>query len=112
MLSKKQKVERSLFLFLKKAKFFQSKNISLKVYYNNNTNNKTKFSFIVSKKVLNKANKRNLLKRRGYFIVNGIKNIQKGVVCVFYFKKNINTLSYKEIKEEILNLLREAKLIA
>jgi len=111
MLPKKRKIERSLFSFFIKNKSFQSKNVSLKVCFSDDSKKETKFSFVVSKKVSNLANKRNLLKRRGYHIVENIKNIKKGFICIFYFKKSVINLPYKEIKEEVIKLLKESSIV-
>jgi len=112
MLPKKRKVEKSLFTgVLNKSKSFYGKNISLRVFPIESLET-TKFSFVVSKKVSNKANKRNLLKRRGFSVVkNIIKHTNKGFVCVFYYKKNALSSSYVEIEKDIKYLLTKARIL-
>ncbi len=112
MLSKKTRVGKELFpQVLLKAKCLYVNNITLRVLSTNITN-KTKFSFVTSKKVSNKAVKRNLLKRRGYSIVKSIsKNINNGFICIFFFKKSSTLLSYTELEKEILFLLKKAKVL-
>jgi len=112
MLSKKRRVNRALFSqILTKSKSFSSKNISLSVF-NTYSSNETKFSFVVSKKVSNKAVKRLVLKKRGYFAIKkNIKNINKGFICIFFLKKNSTLLPYPILEKEILFLLKKAKVL-
>jgi ribonuclease P protein component len=113
MLPSKKRVKKEMFPFvLKNGKIFHSKHISLKTNILKNTTKETKFSFVVSKKVSNKANKRNLIKRRGFSILREIlDNIETGFICVFFLKKGVTDISYSELKEEILILLNKAKII-
>jgi len=110
MLPKKRKVNRETFAsILKKGRSFHSKNISIRVYSSKNKEEDSRFSFVVSKKISNNANKRNLLKRRGYDVVKGvIKNIKKGFIGIFFYKKGILDLSYLEIRDEIVFLLKKS----
>ncbi len=112
MLSKKQKIKRSEFpKDLKHQKTYNSQHISLTIL--NNINNKTsKFSIVVSsKKVSKSAVKRNLLKRRGYYIINKNKSkIKPEFTCLLFFKKGANLLDYKKTEEEILFLFKKADL--
>ncbi len=112
MLSKKIRVGKELFpQVLLKARCLYGNNMSLRVL-NTNITNKTKFSFVVSRKVSNKAVRRNLLKRRGYSIIKNIsKYINNGFICVFFFKKTSTLLSYKELEKEIFFLLKKAKVL-
>ncbi len=112
MLSKKRRVNRALFSkVLSKNKSFNGKNISLRVFFGEYLN-EPRFSFVVSKKVSNKANKRNFLKKRGYSVVkNIIKQTRGGAVCLFYFKKNATLLSFKDLKKEITTLLKESNIL-
>jgi len=112
MLPKKRRVERDSFpSFSSNIKSLHGKNLSLRVFSKKGSD-KTKFSFIVSKKVCARANKRNLLKRRGYSAVKDIiKNIKNGFVCVFFFKKTSVGAPYVEIEEDIIYLLKKAKVL-
>ncbi len=112
MLSKKRRVGKELFPdILNKGTSFYGENMSLRVF-SVKLSNETKFSFVVSKKVSNKATERNFLKRRGYSVIKDItKNINKGFVCVFFFKKHTPTLSYMDLKKEILSLLRKSTIL-
>ncbi|MFC1775287.1 ribonuclease P protein component [Patescibacteria group bacterium] len=72
----------------------------------------TKFSFVVSKKVSKSAVKRILLKRRGYNVVeNLINGVKPGFLCVFHLKKGAEVLKYKEINDQIVDLLKKAKIL-
>ncbi len=113
MLSKKQRVTKKDFpIFLNKKNSFYSKNITLKFIYSKQNLENTKFCFIISKKVLSKANKRNFLRRRLKFVVlkNKLK-IKNGFICVFYIKKTIISTSFSEIEKEVLFLLKKANII-
>ena len=112
MLPKKRKVDKRLFSHVfNNSESFYGKNISLRVFYVDG-DNITKFSFVVSKKVSNKANKRNLLKRRGFSVIeNKIKYTNNGFVCVFYFKKNAINKSYSDIEKDIVLLLKKANIL-
>ncbi len=113
MLSKKQRVNQKNFpTFFDKNNSFYSKNITLKFTHNKQNLEKTKFCFIISKKVSTKANKRNLIRRRLKFVI--LKNnskIKNGFICVFYIKKTIVNPSYSEIEKEVLFLLKKANII-
>ncbi len=113
MLSKNRRVGRELFSqILTKSRSFNGSNLSLRVLKTPLNNKETKFSFVVSKKVSNKAVKRNFLKKRGYYAVKKIsKNLNNDFVCVFFLKKNSTLLSYKEFEKEILFLLKKAEVL-
>ncbi len=75
-------------------------------------NLKTKYSFIISKKVLKSATKRIFLKRIGYNIIKNIINdIKPGFFCIFYFKKGSDKLRYDDIRIEIIKLLKKADIL-
>lgn len=114
MLPKNKRVTKDIFpIILKKSKIFHSKNLTLRVSRNKNNNETTKFSFVVSRKVSNKATERNLLKRRGNGIVSKLdKNIKNGFICVFYVKKSLLSVSYHDMEEEITRILGNAKIIS
>jgi len=114
MIPKDRKVERDIFpTFPQKGKVFNSNSLNLKVYSNPlSETNKTKFSFIVSKKVSNKAVKRNLLKKRGYSILDEVLDKTKdGFVCIFFFKKESLGVDFNDLKKEILLLLKKSSVI-
>ena len=88
----------------------------IQLKYLRNINNTAKrpqlFAFVVSSKTEKLAVKRNLLKRRGRHIVrNDNSLIDKDYDCVFFFKKGVSMLSFKELEGKIVFLLRKAKII-
>jgi len=88
----------------KKEGFFTSKNLTLKTFIN--TLSTQTFSVVVSSKELSRATERNLLKRRiKESIKIAIKNNKKPVKGVFYTKKGIEQLSFKELSKEIKDLI-------
>jgi len=112
MLPKLQKINREDFpKDFRKGRTYNSLNISLSVT-KNKVNTPSKFSFVSSSKVSKKAIKRNLLRRRGYYIIRKNKTqIKPGFICVLFFKKGAVNLNYKEIEDEILTLLKKSKLL-
>ncbi len=113
MLPKNKSISRGDFLqILKKNRSFYSKDIKLVILDNVNKNKTTKFSFVVSRKVSNRAVDRNLIKRRLKCIVLSFdKYIKNGSICVFFVKKSILYISFNELKNEIYNLLKKAGII-
>lgn len=111
MLNKKKRVNKSLFKStIKNGVNYFSQNISLRIVKNNNIG--LKFGVSVSKKELKTAVKRNLLKRRTSSILREIETNKKpGFVCLFFLKKGALNLSYQKLKDEIVFLLKKAKVI-
>lgn len=112
MLSRKFKIERKIFpKDLRKGFSFHSPNLSLFVF-KTAENNPSKFSFVVSSKVSNKAVVRNLLRRRGYDVVaKSLQFIKPSFLCVFYFKKGSGKVSFGEIEKDINGLLKKSKVL-
>ncbi len=99
MLKKKERLSRKEFnRFFSLGKKFHSKNIQL-IYFTFKTRH---ISVVVSKKVSKLAVDRNKLRRRVYNIV---RNSEKKGIFIFLMKKNSNTLSYQNIKEELVELI-------
>ena len=71
---------------------------------------KSTFYFVVSGKIIKKAVKRNLFKRRGRHITRSVKT-KDGYIAIFFAKKGAGALEYEEFKSEILLLLEKAKLL-
>lgn len=109
MLPKEKRVNRAIFKdILEKSKTFHSSYFSLRCFDSRKTE-KSRFSFVVSKKVENKATKRNILKRRGYNSIKPIyKNIKPGFYCVFFLKKEARGLKSKDFEGEMGYLLKKA----
>jgi len=86
-------------------KFIKNKYFS--IYYINN--DKTLYGITVPKKV-GKAHIRNKLKRQIKNIIRTNEfNIQKNYSYVIIIKEASLNLSYKELKEELLNLLKKVR---
>ena len=65
------------------------------------------YAFVVSKKIAKKAVDRNKLRRQGYNALSSYK--LKDYLGVFFYKKEVKGVAFKEIKEDIgiiLNKLR------
>lgn len=72
----------------------------------NATGGNSRFVFLVSKKISNKANKRNLVKRRMRHIVGkNLKNAAPGFDYVFSAKPSILKKPYGDLSVEIYSVL-------
>lgn len=111
MLKKKNKVNAALFkVVIKKGSGYFNQNISLKII--KTADKGRKFGISVSKKELKTAVKRNLLKRRTLSILQKIEpKISAGFSCVFFLKKGALDLPYLKLQDEIVFLLKKAKVI-
>ncbi|MDP3725751.1 MAG: ribonuclease P protein component [bacterium] len=112
MLKKKYKIKKTAFPeIVSKGKTFHSPHFTLRVLYKKEkAHNNPLFSFIVSSKVKRNATDRNLLKRRGYAIVAKTINdvsVQNNMYA-FFLKKGVGSLSFPEMKEEIIFLLKKS----
>lgn len=107
MLSKNRRISKTEFKTFSRGKSFHSSIFSLFVY-KKQEETLSQFSFICSKKVAKSAVKRNLLRRRGYNAVQKIiKDVKPGFYFVFNYKKEAVGATYKEINQEIDNLLQK-----
>ena len=71
---------------------------------------KSKFYFVVSGKIIKKAVKRNLFKRRGRHITKSAKT-KNGYIAVFFAKKGAGNLEYLDFKAEILDLIEKVGIL-
>ncbi len=115
MLPKKNRVDKKLFEFiLQKGKFINSPNLSFK-FLKDKTLTTPRISFVVPKSVTKSAVKRNLLRRRGYFVLNSyIKDLPISLAGVIFFgKKGIEVFSLRKTKiyNGIQNLENEIQYI-
>ena len=71
-----------------------------------------RYSFVVSKKISKKAVIRNLIKRRARHVIkNNLTSIKTGYAIVFFFnKKEVVGLSFNQIEQDILKVLKKARL--
>lgn len=116
MVPKKNRIPRHSFpLILKKGKKYSSLYMIMRVFWccKDKTLCPTKVSFVVSQKVAKHAVARNVLRRVGYGVMEKeILSLKQGYCLVFFFTKDINTLSKREIKKEIQDILKKARLYA
>ena len=111
MFKKSKRVNKQLFPhILKKGKVYYSKHFTLRVIRAKG-NMKEKVSFVVSKKVERCSVRRNQLKRRCYHALKENVTSSPSFIGVFFIKKGIHLLSFREMKEELKNLLLSAQLL-
>lgn len=113
MLKKKQKIRRAMFgAIVSRGAVFHAPHFTMRVSKRTEKEpSNSLFSFVISKKVAGKATERNLLKRRGYVILrNQYNNITQGYRGVFFFKKSSLHVSFKELEQEIIFLLKKSHL--
>lgn len=101
MLPKKNRVNKEKFeKTFKKGRFVNSSNVSLKFAIDPKT--KLNISFTVPKSAVKSAVKRNLLKRRGYYVIKKhLKYLPLGFVGVFIFgKKSLEVFGGRKNKNQ------------
>lgn len=106
MLPKKNRVSKKDIDFIfQNGEFLTSPSLTFKFILNNNSSI-PHISFIVPKTVTKKAVNRNLLRRRGYIVLEEhINKFPAGLLGVFVFKKYQKDVSILE--DEIKNLLNK-----
>jgi len=106
MLNKKKKVNTSIFkTVIKEGASYFSQNISLRIV--KKTSIGRKFGVSVPKKELKTAVKRKVLS-----ILQKIEpKTNIGFNCVFFLKKGALELSYQKLQDEIIFLLKKAKIL-
>lgn len=96
----------------KEGAFINSENLTFKFILNKNSNISA-ISFIVPKTISKSVVKRNILRRRGYFVLkNYLKKLPKNIMGVFIFsKKSLECFAGKKSKNynPISNLEYEIK---
>lgn len=71
-------------------------------------------SFVVPKKVQKSAVRRSMFKRKGYSVIEQvIEDVKTPFLGIFIIKKPFesNNVSYKELEEEIIFLLKKARIL-
>lgn len=106
MIPSKNKINKKLFdEVFKKGKIFNSRFFILKSF---SIKEGKKFTLVVPSSVSASAVKRNLLKRRGRYVINLNKDkIKEGRALIFLFKKESLNSKFEEIKKDILFLLEK-----
>ncbi len=91
---------------MKSGKMFSSKHLSLKAVSSDVS--KPGVRVVVSKKVVNKAVTRNLIRRR----IKGLfKEIGPKILVVFYVKKGVDGISLKELRKEVIYLINKVQVV-
>ncbi|MBU3934569.1 ribonuclease P protein component [Patescibacteria group bacterium] len=84
--------------------------LSLKI--NRNSSQKSRFAFVVSRKVSKKATTRNKIRRQLRELIKlRADKIKKGIDCIFIVLPGIGKKNFEEIKGVVDSLLKKAKLI-
>lgn len=111
MLKKQNRLNKHFFTdVIKEGVSYRSQNISLKIVKTPDT--KPRFSVYVPKKELKSAVKRNLLRRRAQSALRKIlPKAGFNFNAVILLKKGALTLPYSKLEEEIIFLLRKAKIL-
>jgi ribonuclease P protein component len=95
--------------FLKKSRSIYSENASLSVYQEKKEVFPSRFAFVVSKKIAKKAVERNKIRRHGYAVIQkNIEYIKPNAICIFFFKKGSDNLTYEQKQSQIISLLQKA----
>ncbi len=109
MLPKKRRVPKEFFKKIEKSRSFSGEFLSLRMQKEEGL---SRMSFVVSKKIAKNAVTRNKLRRMGYAAGESlISKVSPGYVCIFYFKKHIQSLSVNFLREEIKKLLMMTKTV-
>ena len=102
MLKRSHKISRREFLSVSPARPFHTDYFSIRAVPAENP----RFSVVVSKKVARTAVSRNRLRRRVYAVLaEALPRMRAPLRASIYAKKGAETLSYPDIKKEILFLL-------
>lgn len=109
MLPQNKRVDSETLAFLltqKPSKIGQTEYLRVLVYKNTDSHKLPRICFIAPKKKYKKATTRNLLKRRGFSLVEEHKKLFKnGYIYIFFFQSKITT--FFVIKKEIEALLKK-----
>lgn len=74
---------------------------------------RSKFSFVVSKKVSKESVARNRLKRLGYETISLVyPDVKGGFSCAFFLKNESKNLSRGQLSKEILDILKKADVLS
>lgn len=111
---KQQRFSTEDFLKNKRAKEgFWGKGMFLKIKSIKNNQQKSRFGFVVGSNVSKKAVERNLIKRRLRVIVgDNLDKIRKGFDIVVITSPVIVGKKYVDIKKDLIDLLKQLKLLA
>ncbi len=113
MLPKKRRVSRSEFdVILKKGGWYHSPHLTLRAFQSTSSG-KSRFAVSVSKKTAKRAVLRNLLKRRVYGVLTSIlPHSGSAFSSAFFVKKGTETITFADLKKEVISLLQKAKILS
>lgn len=109
MLSRSKKINTQLFKeVLNKGKIYNFPYFSIKVSNLLVDDPQSKFTCVISKKVIKKAVQRNLFKRRFFSIVQKkYKELSGNRAVIFFLKKGGEQLSFDDLEKEILSIFKK-----
>lgn len=109
-MSEKINIKQIFQKILKQKTAFHSKNLYIKTIFLPDFN-KSGFYFVISKKIIKNAVNRNLFKRRGRDIARSVKT-KNGYITIFFAKKGVQDIKYRDLKSEILFLIKKAGILS
>ncbi|MCX6713051.1 MAG: ribonuclease P protein component [Candidatus Vogelbacteria bacterium] len=106
------RISKALFpKILKEGRNFNAPNLSLRILRRSD-DGPSAFSFVVAAKTAPKATRRNFLKRRGRHVIKkNLEGIKGGHYGVFFFKSGAVSLPFPAFEQEILNSLKQARMV-
>jgi len=110
MFSRKERISRATFArIFSQGRTAYTDKLSLRC---SNSQGGNQYSFVVSAKVSKLATARNLLKRRGRYIIRKhADKIEKFLACIFFFKLGATRLNFSDLEKEFLALMLRAGII-
>ncbi|MBC8464912.1 MAG: ribonuclease P protein component [Parcubacteria group bacterium] len=90
----------------------KSPHISMSVFEAHKKDSPTCFACVISKKGGLTAVKRNSIRRRAYAILEELlPSVKGGLYCTLSLSKEVDGMSYDELKGQITNLLRKSNVV-
>jgi ribonuclease P protein component len=116
MLPTNRRVKKEFFSeIIKNGSFLPGNNFYLKFVNRNGSTSSpqvTTFSFVVPAKIVKTSVGRHLIKRKMTAAVEKVLvNLKTGYSVIVFNKKDVTTLTYKDIEREILDLLSKIKVL-
>lgn len=103
MLQSSKKLHKSEFPeIVRKGRTFHSDHLYLRVVFSDTD---SKVAFVVPKKVIKGAIQRNKIKRKGYNILKELDI--KPLKGIFFAKKGIEDVTFQQLEEEIVDILKK-----